>query len=135
MMKQLVAALLLAGAVLSAGCGRSADFGVVDMARVETEAVQFKTLQEEGKKELEKLQAEMEKALAGKSGDARTDVIKDFQAKVQIVQSNISSRIRTQFDGAVHQVAQEKGLGAVLMKQAVPDGGTDITDEVLKKLK
>lgn len=135
MMKKLVAGLLLAGAVLTVGCGRSADFGVVDMAKVESESTLFKTIQSEGEKELTALQKEMDKALKGKSGDARNEVIKDFQAKAQIVQSNMASRIRNQFDGAVHQVAQEKGLGAVLMKQAVPDGGTDITDEVLKKLK
>ena len=33
------------------------------------------------------------------------------------------------------EIAKEKNLGAVLVKQGVAQGGVDITDEVIKRLK
>jgi len=35
----------------------------------------------------------------------------------------------------LHQVAKEKGLGAILYKDAVPQGGTDVTQAVIDKMK
>ena len=135
MIKNLVAAILLICLIGLAGCGRSSDFGVVDMGKVETESVQLKAIRDEGIKELEKLQKEMEKALQNKSGDAKTKVIEDYRARAQVVQGNMANRMKNQLDSAVHQIAQKHGLGAVLAKEAVPDGGTDLTAEVLEVLK
>lgn len=135
MIKNLVAAILLICSIGLAGCGRSSDFGVVDMGKVETESVQLKAIRDEGIKELEKLQKEMEKALQNKSGDAKTKVIEDYRARAQVVQGNMANRMKNQLDSAVHQIAQKHGLGAVLAKEAVPDGGTDLTAEVLEVLK
>lgn len=135
MIKNLVAAILLICLIGLAGCGRSSDFGVVDMGKVETESVQLKAIRDEGIKELEKLQKEMEEALQNKSGDAKTKVIEDYRARAQVVQGNMANRMKNQLDSAVHQIAQKHGLGAVLAKEAVPDGGTDLTAEVLEVLK
>lgn len=135
MIKNLVAAILLICSIGLAGCGRSSDFGVVDMGKVETESVKLKAIRDEGIKELEKLQKEMEKALQNKSGDAKTKVIEDYRARAQVVQGNMANRMKNQLDSAVHQIAQKHGLGAVLAKEAVPDGGTDLTAEVLEVLK
>lgn len=135
MIKNLVAAILLICSIGLAGCGRSSDFGVVDMGKVETESVKLKVIRDEGIKELEKLQKEMEKALQNKSGDAKTKVIEDYRARAQVVQGNMANRMKNQLDSAVHQIAQKHGLGAVLAKEAVPDGGTDLTAEVLEVLK
>ena len=77
----------------------------------------------------------MEKALQNKSGDAKTKVIEDYRARAQVVQGNMANRMKNQLDSAVHQIAQKHGLGAVLAKEAVPDGGTDLTAEVLEVLK
>lgn len=117
------------------GCGRSAEFGTVDMARIENEAPQLVVLREEATKQLTEIQKEFEQALAGKSGKDREEVVREFQARANIVRSNLANRMKNQVDGVIHQVAQEKGLGAVLLKEAVPDGGKDITEVVLEKLK
>lgn len=135
MIKNLVVTFLLVLSIGLVGCGRSSDFGVVDMAKVESESVQLKSIREEGIKELGNLQKEMEKALKNKSGDAKANIIADYQARAQVVQGNMANKMRNQLDGAVHQVAQKHGLGAVLAKEAVPDGGTDLTAEVLEVLK
>ncbi|MDO4935995.1 MAG: hypothetical protein Q4E42_05010 [Phascolarctobacterium sp.] len=135
MVKKLAVAFLLVVSIGLVGCGRSSEFGVVDLAKVESEAAQLKSIREEGIKELGNLQKEMEKALKNKSGDAKTKIIEDYRARAQVVQGNMANRMRNQLDGVVHQVAQKHGLGAVLAKEAVPDGGTDLTAEVLEALK
>jgi len=129
-----LAVTLLFGALLVSGCGRSAEFGVVDMGKVEREAPTIIEIKDKGQKELMKLQAEMEKDLAGKAGEARLKVIQEYQTRAQIVQSSIYNNVQNQVQGVVHQVAMEKGLGAVLVKESALDGGIDLTDLVLKKL-
>lgn len=129
-----LAVTLLFGALLVSGCGRSAEFGVVDMGKVERESPIIVEIKAKGQKELGKLQAEMEKDLAGKTGEARLKVIQEYQTRAQIVQSSIYNNVQNQLQGVVHQVAMEKGLGAVLVKESALDGGVDLTDLVLKKL-
>ena len=51
-MKKIIAGLMLAAAMFSFGCGRNAEFGVVDMQKVETEAPIVKTTQEDLKKQI-----------------------------------------------------------------------------------
>jgi outer membrane protein len=51
------------------------------------------------------------------------------------VQSEAQNKLKTSFNAALNKVAQEKKLGAILTKDAVPQGGTDVTDEVLKNMK
>lgn len=131
---KLLTAAFLFSAVLVSGCGRSADFGVVDMGRVERESSVIIEIKAKGQKELGKLQAEMEKDLVGKAGEARLKVIQEYQTRAQIVQSSIYNNVQNQLQGVVHQVAMEKGLGAVLVKESALDGGVDLTDLVLKKL-
>lgn len=116
------------------GCGRNSSFGVIDMAKIEKEAKQLVTIREEGTKELEKLEQELQKEVNGKSKDQAEEILKEYQARAKIVQGNMANRMRNQLDQTVHQVAQQKGLGAILMKEVVPEGGIDITADVLEKL-
>lgn len=131
---KLLASLLILGGVLVSGCGRSAEFGIVDMGKVERESAVIIEIKAKGQKDLARLQAEMEKDLAGKEGEARLKIIQDYQARAQIVQSSIYNNVQNQLQGVVHQVAMEKGLGAVLVKESALDGGIDLTELVLKKL-
>ena len=65
-MKKFVAGLLITASMLTFGCsGRNAEFGTVDMRKIESEAVFVKTTQSEVAKRMEELQVEMEKALEG----------------------------------------------------------------------
>ena len=61
MIKNLVVTFLLVLSIGLVGCGRSSDFGVVDMAKVESESSQLKSIREEGIKELGNLQKELVK--------------------------------------------------------------------------
>lgn len=134
-MKKVIAGLLVASAMLSFGCsGRNAEFGVVDMQKVETEAVVVKTTKEDANKKLQDLKVEMDAAMAGKSAEEQRKVAEDFTAKAQLVQSEAQNKLKASLDAALSQVAKEKGLGAIMIKEAVPQGGTDVTKEVIEKM-
>ena len=109
MKKQIIAGLLAATALLSFGCsGRNAEFGVVDMHAVESKAAVVKTVQEEV-------------TTKGKA--------------LNVIRSEAQNKLKASLDTALNEVAKEKGLGAVLIKDAVPQGGVDVTEDVIAKMK
>lgn len=134
-MKKIIAGLLVAASLLTFGCGgRNAEFGVVDMKQVETEAGVVKTTKEDVTKQMNELKAQMDKDMEGKSGDEATKVAEDYAAKAQLIQSEAQNKLKASLDTALNQVAKEKNLGAIMIKEAVPQGGTDVTKEVIAKM-
>ena len=124
MKKQVVAGLMVAVAMISFGCsGRNAEFGVVDMKAVESKAEIVKTVKEEVATKGKALQEEQKK------------IVEDKTAEMQLVQSEAQNKLKASLDSALNAVAKEKGLGAVLIKDAVPQGGVDVTDSVIEKMK
>ena len=135
-MKKIIAGLMVAAAMLTFGCsGRSAAFGVVDMRQVEAEAQVIKTTKEEVNTKMKELKEQMDKEMAGKQGEEASKVVEDYSAKAKLVQSEAQNKLKASLDTALNQVAKDKGLGAILIKEAVPQGGTDVTKEVIEKMK
>lgn len=136
MKKQVVAGLMVAVAMVSFGCsGRNAEFGVVDMKAVENKAEIVKTVKEEVATKGKALQEEMTKEMEGKSQEEQKKIVEDKTAEMQLVQSEAQNKLKASLDSALNAVAKEKGLGAVLIKDAVPQGGVDVTDSVIEKMK
>lgn len=134
-MKKLVVGLMIAAAAMSFGCGRNAQFGVVDLQQVDKESVALKTIKEDTNKKLKEMEAEMIKAMDGKNVDEQKKVAEDYTAKANLVKSEAQNKIKSSLDSALNAVAKEKNLGAIMVKQAVPQGGTDVTKEVIEKMK
>lgn len=135
-MKKIIAGLMIASAMLTFGCsGRNADFGTVDMKKVESEAAVVKDTKEDVTKKMQDLKASMDKDMAGKTAEEQKKVAEDYSARAQLIQSEAQNKLKASLDTALNQVAQEKGLGAILIKDAVPQGGTDVTKEVIEKMK
>ena len=81
-MKKVIAGLMIAASMLTFGRGgRNAEFGTVDMKQVEAEAPIMKTTQEDFTKKMTELKGQMEKDLAGKSGEEVAKVTEDYSAK------------------------------------------------------
>ena len=136
MKKQVVAGLMVAVAMISFGCsGRNAEFGVVDMKAVESKAEIVKTVKEEVATKGKALQEEMTKEMEGKSQEEQKKIVEDKTAEMQLVQSEAQNKLKASLDSALNAEAKEKGLGAVLIKDAVPQGGVDVTDSVIEKMK
>lgn len=135
-MKKIILVLMAAAALFTFGCGgRNAEFGTVDMKKIESEAPIIKTTQEEGTKKVEELKAQMEKDIAGKSAEEQEKIAQDYSAKVRLLQSEAQNKLKASFETALAQVAKEKNLGAILVKDVVPQGGQDVTDQVIEKMK
>lgn len=136
-MKKIIAGLMIAASMLTFGCsGRNAEFGVVDLQKIEKEAVSIKTTREDTVKKLKEMQSEAETALKGaKSEEEAKQLMSDFEAKANLVKSEAQNKMKSSLDTALTQVAKEKNLGAILAKQAVHQGGTDVTKEVIEKMK
>ena len=122
--------------MVSFGCsGRNAEFGVVDMKAVENKAEIVKTVKEEVATKGKALQEEMTKEMEGKSQEEQKKIVEDKTAEIHLVQSEAQNKLKASLDSALNAVAKEKGLGAVLIKDAVPQGGVDVTDSVIEKMK
>ena len=135
-MKKIIAGFMVAAAMLTFGCGgRNAAFSVVDMRQVESEAQVIKTTKEEVTTKMKELKEQMDKEMAGKQGEEASKVAEDYSAKAKLVQSEAQNKLKASLDTALNQVAKEKGLGAIMIKEAVPQGGTDVTKEVIEKMK
>ena len=134
-MKKIIAGLLVASAMFTFGCGgRNAEFGVVDLQKVQTEATFFKTTVENANQQLVDLNKEAMEAMEGKSQEEAKQILSEYQAKAQLVQSEADNKLKASLDAALNQVAKEKELGAILIKDAVPQGGTDVTADVIAKI-
>ena len=132
-MKKIIAGLMIAAAMFTFGCsGRNADFGTVDMSKIEAEAPIVKTTQEDVTKKMTDLKTQMDKDMAG---DDAKKVAEDYGAKAKLIQSEAQNKLKASLDTALKQVADEKKLGAILDKRAVPQGGTDVTGDVIAKMK
>lgn len=135
-MKKIIAGLMIASAMLTFGCsGRNADFGTVDMKKVETEASVVKTTKDDVTKKMQDLKTKMDADMAGKSADEQKKIVEDYSAQANLIQSEAQNKLKASLDTALSQVAKEKNLGAILIKEAVPQGGTDVTKEVIEKMK
>lgn len=135
-MKRIIAGLMVAAAMMSFGCsGRNAEFGTVDMKKIQKEAPVIKTVEENLKKQMNDMDAEMKKAMEGKSQEEQQKIYEDFTAKAKLAQSEAQNKFKSSFDAALNQVAKEKNLGAILIKDAVPQGGKDVTADVIAKMK
>lgn len=135
-MKKFLACVMIACALLAVGCsGRNAAFGVVDMKKVEAEAPAVKTIKEDLMKKAKELQESMQKETEGKSQEEAQKIAQDKSAQMQVASSEAQAKLKASLDTALAEVSKEKGLSAVLIKDAVPSGGVDVTEDVIKKMK
>ena len=126
---------MILAVAITCGCGRNAQFGVVDMNKVQTESQVFKDATKDLQTKGQALQEELAKETAGKSQEEAQKVMQDKSAKMQALQAEAQSKIKGSFEAAAATVAKEKKLSAILVKDAVPQGGTDVTEDIIKNMK
>lgn len=126
---------LIAGAI--AGCsGRTSAFGVVDMEKVAQNSDQIKGMQAEMQKKIAELNKEIEDAAkAGKTDEEMKQLQTSKEAELRAFGERLQNEFRENLEKYMSEVSKEKKLGAVLIKQGVAQGGVDITDDVINKMK
>ncbi|MGI6263051.1 MAG: OmpH family outer membrane protein [Succiniclasticum sp.] len=135
-MKKVLALLMITCSLLAFGCSsRNAAFGVVDMRKVEQNAPAVQTVKKDLQATSKKLQEELQKETAGKSKEEQEKIARDKSAQMQVASSEAQNKLKTSLDKAMQEVSKEKNLSAILLKDAVPSGGVDVTDDIIKKMK
>lgn len=132
--KALVVGIMAAVVLLLGGCSSTPSVGVLDVNKVMTDSPKVKQFQEQLTQKGQELSAQLEKDKASLSAE-------EFQKKQETVygdfaktKQDMEGQIDTSMKQALEQVSKEKKIGVVLYKNTVAQGGTDITDEVIKKM-
>ncbi|AIF53774.1 OmpH family outer membrane protein [Pelosinus sp. UFO1] len=127
--------LIVLTAALLGGCMSSGDnVGVIDVNKVMTESPKVKQFQDQLNTKGKELSDQLEKDKASLSPadfqKKQETLYAEFMKTKQDMEGQIDASIKQTLDG----IAKNKKLSVVLYKNGVAQGGTDITDEVIKQL-
>ncbi|ORU00955.1 Outer membrane protein H precursor [Anaerovibrio sp. JC8] len=79
-------------------------------------------------------QKDFEEKSAGMNDQQKAEYYQQTMQRLQQQQMDMMEPVRNKIEAAVKEVADAKGITVVLNKEAVVYGGTDLTQDVLKKL-
>ena len=129
-----IVAAMLALTGMLAGCGGKDNVGVVDMSRVQKEAPlvqQYKQKTEDKQKSIEKELQDAQQSMTAE----------DFQKKQQqahqelnIFGASMQRQFMSDIQSKLGDIAKDKNVGIIVVKEAVPSGGIDVTDDLIAKL-
>ena len=122
-------------AIFAFGCGRNQQFGVVDMQKVQTDSEVFKNATKELQEKGKAMEDELTKETEVRAMKKQKKSIRKKSAKIRTFQAEQQNKVKSSFEAAAAQVAKEKNLGAILVKEAVPQGGVDVTEDIIKAMK
>ena len=135
------AAVLLTASALAAGCGQVHD-ATWNVARVQEEAPQIKSVITEANEKLMEAQQEAQAKFASNpnmTAEEAQQLQMETQRKLAGLNQMYSIQLEQKLNVAVQDIAKEKHLDVVMQDGAQPYpsvlvGSTDITDEVIGKL-
>lgn len=119
---------------LLAGCGSEDKIGTVDMTRVQQEAPlvqQYKQKTEDKQKAVEE---ELKQAQASMSPEDFQKKQTQAQQELNIFGASMQRQFMSDIQSKLGDIAKEKKVGIVVVKEAVPQGGIDVTDDLIAKL-
>ncbi len=121
-------------AALLGGCSSSQNIGVLDVNKVMSDSPKVKQFQDQLNTKGKELSDQLEKDKASLKPEEfqkrQEAAYGEFLKVKQDMESQIDSSIKQTLD----QVAKDKKMGVILYKNGVAQGGTDITDEVIKRM-
>ena len=116
------------------GCNSNQAVGIVDVNKVMSESPKTKQYQEQLATKSKELSDALEKDKAAVSAEEFQKRQKTAYEEFQKVKQDLEGEIDNSMKQVLEQVVKEKKLGIVLYKDGVAQGGTDITDDVIKKM-
>lgn len=133
MKKLAVIALLVFVAAMFAGCG-SAKVGTVDPVKLMQTSAKMKNYQTEFQTKIKAMQDQMGKEAQGLDQAGQQKKQQEFISKANGEKQAFEQKIETELKAVMQTVAKDKGFDMVMAKEVLYVGGTDVTDDVLKKL-
>jgi outer membrane protein len=125
-------ALTQSGGVASAA-GNSA-VGVVDRDQVLSQHPQAADVDTQMRTAINEVQKDFEEKSAGMNDQEKQDYYRQCQQRLEQKRIELTDPILKSIDDAIKSVADAKGISVVIDKVVVIYGGTDITQDVIKKL-
>ena len=129
-----IVAAMLALTGMLAGCGGRDNVGVVDMSRVQKEAPlvqQYKQKTEDKQKSIEK---ELQDAQQSMSAEDFQKKQQQAQQELNIFGASMQRQFMSDIQSKLGDIAKDKNVGIIVVKEAVPSGGIDVTDDLIAKL-
>lgn len=126
-------ALTQSGGIASAA--PSSSVGVIDLNKVFMEHPDRQSMDTQMKAEIEAAQKDFNEREAGMSDQEKESFYRQTQERLANKENELAQQILKKIEEVVKQVADAKGLSIVVSKAAVVYGGTDITQDVISRLK
>lgn len=129
-----IVAAMLALTGMLAGCGGKDNVGVVDMSRVQKEAPlvqQYKQKTEDKQKSIEK---ELQDAQQSMSAEDFQKKQQQAQQELNIFGASMQRQFMSDIQSKLGDIAKDKNVGIIVVKEAVPSGGIDVTDDLIARL-
>lgn len=129
-----IVAAMLALTGMLAGCGGKDNVGVVDMSRVQKEAPlvqQYKQKTEDKQKSIEK---ELQDAQQSMSAEDFQKKQQQAQQELNIFGASMQRQFMSDIQSKLGDIAKDKNVGIIVVKEAVSSGGIDVTDDLIAKL-
>ena len=129
-----IVAAMLALTGMLAGCGGKDNVGVVDMSRVQKEAPlvqQYKQKTEDKQKSIEQ---ELQDAQQSMSAEDSQKKQQQAQQELNIFGASMQRQFMSDIQSKLGDIAKDKNVGIIVVKEAVPSGGIDVTDDLIAKL-
>ena len=116
-----------------ASAASSSNVGVVDYRQFTTLKI-YTDAGAEMQKAVQQAQQEFNEKSANMSDEEKQAYYQQTMERLQQQNTDLMEPVQKQVEDAVKAIAEAKGLSVVLNKDTVVYGGTDITQDVIKKL-
>jgi len=132
--RRLALGAMLLAALVASGCARPA-IGVVDSRRILTESLAALASQRQLDDRERAMAADL-RMLAGRLSGADLEARRQGHLReLEELKRELENRLNEQVRKAVEEVARARRMRIVLVKEATPLGGVDVTQDVLDHLK
>ena len=129
-------ALTQTGITQKASAASSSNIGIVNyQTLLNNDNPEVKKVNETMQAEYKTLKQDFDTKTATMNDKEKQDYANQLQQRLTLKEQELKGALMDKVTAAVKAVAEAKGLSIVLEKGNVVYGGTDITDEVSKKLK
>lgn len=133
--KRLTAAALLTMCVgMLAGCGDADKVGVVDLERIRQEAPLVQKYKEKTEEKQKAVTEELQKAKSTMSAEEFQKKQQQSEQELNIFAASMQRQFMSEIQSNLGEIAKQKGVGIVVVKEVVPNGGIDVTDDLIAKL-